>query len=289
MPDKTYSEEQYRKILKRAAELESERLNNPSGDAAGGLTLDEIAEAASGSGIDPQLIYRAANEIDKGGSSGSNQKEAAVLENDLYVERLIEAEADHELIDAIVAELNHRYRESDEEWYGNKPSVKRYGKSVEWSQTDEWETYERRVLLQPVGKKLRIRISKRNLWSDSWGSSTTSLAIIFPVLLVAVIGLGTVSDMIYNSFVLGVIAAAILGAAGIPFYRHLEKKKIEKHKLEVETIANDLVTQVLLLKQEGEEESKTRSESMDKIELPDDEKAPGEGERKLPNNLRERN
>lgn len=287
MAKKTYTEAEYKKILKRAAELESERRQQPDDHSTGGLTLDEIAEAASEAGIDPKLIYQAANETEEASDQKQSGNEAIILEKDLYVERLIDAEPNSELTDALVAELNHRFSDGVNDWHGNKPALKRYGKTVEWSQVDEWEMYERRVLLQPVGKKLRIRVSKRLVWGDGWNTGNISMSVFLPVVVVGAVIFGTISDKVYDSFTLGIVAALLLGAAIFPAAKYYNKQSISKHKNEVEKITAELVSQVNLMKEQGAYQKATKTGSLQDIEIPDEhEKSESTG---LKNNLKERN
>src|SRR5690625_2247907 len=59
MPDRTYTEEEVAALFQRAAELQVERGRRPAG-AGTGLSFDDLLGIAADSGLDPQLLRRAA-------------------------------------------------------------------------------------------------------------------------------------------------------------------------------------------------------------------------------------
>lgn len=63
-PARRYSEDEVGRLLERATEIQ--RREGSTAASAGGLTLRELEEIAAEAGIDPQLLRRAASELDAG-------------------------------------------------------------------------------------------------------------------------------------------------------------------------------------------------------------------------------
>jgi hypothetical protein len=178
MENRTFTKQEIEQIIKRAAELESEQLSKSNREMEG-LSLDELVTVASDSGLDPEHVRMAVHELEKGAITESGSAEGRTPDS-VSAERWVNGRLSDELADAVVADLKHRYDASeaetswhsewhDDEWeeHRGKSSVQKTGRSVEWKHIDKTGSLETRVLLQPRGKKIRVRVTKRNLWGSS--------------------------------------------------------------------------------------------------------------------------
>jgi len=120
MSNHTFTEEEITRIIKKAAQLESQQQGMV--DAKPGLTLEELVRAASDAGLDPENIRIVAREIQEGVAT-----EDISLKNNfrgqVFAERWIEGRLSDELADSVIADLKHRYDASEaerswfREWY----------------------------------------------------------------------------------------------------------------------------------------------------------------------------
>lgn len=237
MENHTFTEEEITKILKRAAQLESEQ-HQIKDERRPGLTLDELIATASDAGLDPENIRIAARALKEEPESESKTN----TENNpdrVFAERWVQCKLSDEVVDAVIAELKHRYDASEaetswfEEWSDEswderfgKSSVQKTGKSTEWKHIDQYGALETRVLMQPRGKQVRVRVAKQNLWNSSGEGPGSE---IFEYLAAIPFAAGLVVFFLVSY---GFIANALIGFAtyvGLEFItRPLIKKMKEK-------------------------------------------------------------
>lgn len=283
MSERIFNEEEISRIIKRAAELESERQRR-HGDYSGGrgLSLDELVEVASGTGIDPESVRQAVEELNQKGGAKTAKKKAGVRDKELFVERWLDHIPHKESLDHIIADLDHRYRDSSSDFWHmfGKPKVKRNGKSVEWFHTDTWGTYETRVLMQPVGNRYRIRISRRNTWGGSWDSSMGG---IWMYLLYFVIPFVMMFSWFMDAVWLGAIVSVAAFFLVHPVVKKLHARFVEKHKSELEGTADEMVEHFLAYA-----ESAMESEESGTIAIDDDLYDRAKPKNQLRNELRHR-
>src|SRR5690625_2405471 len=105
MPDRTYTEEEVAALFQRAAELQVERGRRPTGST--GLSFDELARIAADSGLDPQLLRHAAQEMDAKRGARTMRKGKSGSES--YAEYSFAGRLDDHAVEDIIAELKHRY------------------------------------------------------------------------------------------------------------------------------------------------------------------------------------
>ncbi|AXI99546.1 hypothetical protein CYPRO_0259 [Cyclonatronum proteinivorum] len=180
MSDRLFSEEEVAKVIRRAAELEAARSRNAKGSSNAGLSVKELEEIASASGLDPELVRQAATELDSSESTphtASPEGKAIIDGNEIYAESWIDANAEPALIDLLITELNHKHGTSEDDvtWWNNltgdypgKARVKRNKHATEWIYTDSWQMSTTRVLFQGRNGRLRIRVSKRDTYGGTW-------------------------------------------------------------------------------------------------------------------------
>lgn len=238
MPERTFSEEEIARILKRASELELER-----GSARGhsGLTLDELSSIASESGLDPDLVKRAADELSQPASKKFTGKKRGVLEETVYGERWLDFIPNQQNIDTIIADLDHRFRSGSSEFWHlfGKPKTKKNGKIIEWYHKDTWGYFETDVLMQPVGKKYRIRMNKRNGSGMSWDGEYYMyywMAAFF--MSAGLITSGYFLDYLWQ----GIAISAVLFSILFPQIKKLSDARKQKHLDKIDDVLDDMIT-----------------------------------------------
>ena len=264
MAKKNYSEKEVAQIFKRAAELESkqsEQFNTIEGGP--GLSLDELSQIATDAGLDPENVLRAAEELSPSTQPGSKtgHQTASVKDNEVIAEQWVSGDLTDDQLDLIISDLNHRYNASHEKvnWMDNilhdatldanqKSTVKRTGKSLEWKTAIEYGSEEIRVLVQPRGDKIRIRVAKRNVYGNTF-EETDSVGGFLPYIpyLAGIIMLFALpNSLLINAgfAVLTFFICQILISRNSEWIRKKfsdsKKNTLEKYQNEVQTVARDL-------------------------------------------------
>lgn len=292
-------------MIKRAVELEAERSVLREKSSRQGLSLSELEKIAAESGIDPELIQRAAEEFEKGTAIPELDKReaASVKKDEIVCERWINVDPNVTLLDDMVTELNHCYGTSDKDvnwwdqfWddYKGKAKVRKTSTSLEWHYTDEWGYYSTRVLFQNRGGKFRIRVSKRQLWDMEWSSENDyAWTLLLTLPLFAVIG-GTLSFSLLETAWPGIAGGAIISFVSYPIIKYFSNRSLNKHKAQVTDTANDLAELALQLSNEdiGVYKQTKRTDKQERESIPieitdhDENENPGGG--RLRNSLREK-
>ncbi len=266
MSNQTFSEEEIARIIKKAAQLESQQQN--SDDSKPGLTLEELATAASDAGLDPENIRIAAKQI-RQDSTQNKITRTTDTSGQVFAERWVNGKLSEELTDSVIADLKHRYDASeaernwfkewhDESWEENygKSSVQKTGRSVEWKHIDKSGSLETRVLIQPRGKQIRVRVSKRNIWDEKGGPGGEVYEYIAGIPFVAgIVLLFTLPFEFLVNAMIGMITFIGLQIVISPFVKklrdkwgdrlfHRKRNRIEdnraSYKNEVEKVSGDL-------------------------------------------------
>jgi hypothetical protein len=267
MSDHTFTKEEISRIIKKATQLEKHQLSKD--DEERGLTLEELITAASDAGLDPENIRIVARELREGKVTEETSLDFN-FKGQVFAERWIEGRLSDELADSVIADLRHRYDASeaekswfnewrDEEWEKDfgKSTVQKTGRSVEWKHIDRSGSLETRVLLQPRGKQIRVRVSKRNLWDEKGaGPGGEVFEFIDAIPLVAGIALlFTLPFDFFINMVVGLLAYIGLKFIVLPLNRKLREKwgrklfyrnrprieeNRERYKMEVELLADDI-------------------------------------------------
>ena len=264
-----YSEEEVTRLIRRAIELEAGRSVAEDDSSGAGLTITEIEQVAAEAGIDPELIQKAANELNSvineaDPSNALNTKSIdnrgkghpEIRSNEIYCERWVDAQPGRETLNSLVTELNHRFATSDEiSWwdklwdsYEGKAKIRRTDGTLEWHYTDEWQYYTTRVLMQKRGDRFRIRVSKRQSWGMNWESQWWMYLSFIPVFMV--VG-GFLGYHLIDSAWLGITAGLGLSLTTYPFIKMYTTRNLDKHKDEVAQLADDLAAYTIQFEQEN--------------------------------------
>lgn len=154
--ERTFSGDQLRDVLKRAAELQGSGASSSEGPA---LTVAELEQVAKGAGLDPAHIRQAVREMD---AARVSRRTTDASDTHLFVERWIELPMTPRTKDIVKAELSHLH-DVPLQWMLSNP--------FEWTTTkqvgDTWELNFRslsradlRVSLQPRGDEVRLRLAR---------------------------------------------------------------------------------------------------------------------------------
>ena len=296
MTNRIFSEEEVQKLIKRAAELEAERSVAGRDSSENGLTIDELKNIASNSGLDPQLIEQAASEMD---STSSDPKEnVRVNRDEIATELWLDRQPDRETMELLVTELNHIYGTTDElNWWDNlwgthegKAKVTRTSNSTEWNYKTEAGMYSTRVLLQQRGERFRIRVSKRQIFGLEWDNVVSQLYMILPIAVIFGVMGGAISTSVLSNGWPGILGGLVLSLFSYPIIRYFVKRSVEKNKAEVANTVRQL-TKLVLESTKGKNKqsaSTDKSQSTSRIEIPDTTEKPDSQTGRLRNNLREK-
>ena len=288
MSKRVFSQDEVQQLIRRAAELESERSVSGIENSKNGLTIDELKSVASEAGLDPELLEQAAAEMDT--SSSKTKENLRVKREEIVSEIWLDRRVDKATIDALITELNHIYGTSDELSWWDKLSASHQGKakvkqtsgSAEWDYKTEMGMYSTRVLMQQRGERFRVRVSKRQLMGLEWEDSLQILVFMIPIVVTLCVlgGLGGAALMDGEEWP-GILAGLMLSLLSYPLVQHLLNRAVEKHKAEVADTTQQLVK--LVIESSSHKEHHTASE-FDFAEEPETTSSSSKG--KLRNSLR---
>jgi len=278
MANRIFSEDEVQKLIKRAAELEAERSVAGRDSSENGLTIDELKNIASSSGLDPQLIEQAASEMDS--TSSDTKENVRVNRDEIATEVWLDRRPDRETMELLVTELNHIYGTTDElNWWDNlwgthegKAKVTRTSNSTEWNYKTEAGIYSTRVLMQQRGERFRIRVSKRQILGLEWDNVVSQLYMILPIAVIFGVMGGAISTSVLSNGWPGILGGLVLSLFSYPIIRYFVKRSVEKNKAEVANTVRQL-TKLVLESTKGENKQSTstvKSQSASRIEIPDD-------------------
>jgi hypothetical protein len=153
MPGKRlYTEKDISAILRRATEMQRTR----GRDDTPGLSLEELQQVAEDVGIEPDLVRRAALEMEEGETPKSDRLFGGPVEIDR--EWMIDGELTDERWEDALGEIRRTYSAEGE--------VRREGRTWDWVHRDQMGGRVH-VSMSPAGSKTRFRISygmKEWLW-----------------------------------------------------------------------------------------------------------------------------
>jgi hypothetical protein len=301
MSKRIYTQQEVATIIRRAVELEAERSVKREKNSREGLSISELEQIAAESGIDPELVHEAVNDLSNRRPEADELKKekASVKRDEIVSERWLNIELQSRILDDMVTELNHRYGTSDQDitWWDNlwnsyngKAKVRKSSGSLEWQYTDEFGYYTTRVLLQSRGEKFRIRVSKRQLWGMEWNTGKNDYiypAVFFPVFIA--LG-GVLSFSFLNTAWPGIAGGAVLSTLLYPVVKYFRTRSLQKHQNEVTETANTLIDLAMqLLSEPGstrEKKSGFDNEIIIPIEITDENENEKQSNGRLRNKLR---
>ena len=262
MSKRIFSQDEIKQLIKKAAELESERSVSGRENLENGLTIDELKNIASETGLDPELIEQAASDMED--VPVVQKEKVRVNRDEIASEVWLDQKPDKETMDMLIKDLNHMYGTTDELNWWEKLWRKHKGKAVvertpnmtEWIYTSPSGAFTTRVLLQQRGKRFRIRVSKRLINNMVWDSAiNTVFYLVIPIAFILVIFGLAVSDEILGTIWPGIVIGLLLSLLSYPLLRKIDKKHIKEQKVEAEKTIHTLSELILHSKSERKNRS----------------------------------
>ncbi len=235
MAERTYSEEEMASMLELASKLQAKAAKNA--DNRSGLTLTELETIAAEAGLDPIHLRQAATQLFDQKVAISHGKSSTSASHN-YVDQWVVAELTDEGWEEVVSELRHRY-DSDlgqmmgggVEGYGRgKASV--VGRSREWKHMS-MSGIETRVIVQPRGESLQVKLSQRVGWGGTMAESITY------GMILAMIASG-IGAAVGQAVIWAVLWFAIAMAAFVPMIAYADKAWRKKKHVELEELGTRL-------------------------------------------------
>ncbi|MEM8558885.1 MAG: hypothetical protein AAGG50_13785 [Bacteroidota bacterium] len=156
MPDRIYTEDQVRAIIKRAVELQE---HTPKPEH--GLTIDELERLGEEVGLDASFLRMAASEVANTGQT--LERRSDMTDTHVVVERWIEGPLSTEGWEDAIAMLRERFGIDAASWSGQSSGAGRLetvGNAQEWTHTSGLGV-ETRVGVSERGDRVRLRITQR--------------------------------------------------------------------------------------------------------------------------------
>lgn len=150
LPSRRYDDKEIARLLKRATELQAREPQHLERD---GLTLKELEGVAREAGIDPDLLRRAASELDQEPASGGLGPMLAGEQTSLVIERAFDGELDHAGLESLVPYVNLAA-----DLTGSISSV---GRTLNFSGGGQQSTRSIQVIISSRDGQTRIRIEER--------------------------------------------------------------------------------------------------------------------------------
>ena len=159
MPDRVFTEEEVREIVRRASQQQAEDAERREAHEHG-LTLADLERLGEEVGLDPVYLRAAADAVQSG------QRPVAQTETQTDTHVVVERRMDHpftaEAWEDTVEMLRQRFGLDMGTWYGNGSGgrVEQVGRAHEWSHMSQWGT-ETRVSVSERGGHTRLLLSQR--------------------------------------------------------------------------------------------------------------------------------
>ena len=159
MPDRVFTEEEVREIVRRASEQQAEDAERRQAREHG-LTLADLERLGEEVGLEPAYLRAAADAV----QSGRRPVVQTETQTDthLVVERRIDTPFTPEAWEDTVAMLRQRFGLDMGTWYGNNSGgrVEQVGRAHEWTHINQWGT-ETRVSVSERDGQTRLLLSQR--------------------------------------------------------------------------------------------------------------------------------
>ena len=234
MAERKYSEEEMSNLLKRAARLQAKAARHT--DSRPGLTLKELETIAAEAGLDPMHLHQAAAELYEPDVASAHRKTSTNASHN-FVDQWVAGELTDARWEEVVAELRHRYDSNlgqmmgGGELYG-KGQISQVGRAKEWTHMS-MSGIETRVIVQPRGESLQVKLSQRVGWGSTIAESITYGMSIS--LVIAVIA-GGISD----SGMIGALAMVASMLVSVPLISYADTAWRKKKHKELEELADRL-------------------------------------------------
>lgn len=217
---RTYSQDEVREIIRRAAETTAERERLQSDDS--GLSIDDLADLATATGIDPQIMIDAARSLDRHVEEPFEKRHMGVKISAAHAFR-VEGPFSEEDWQALVADCRSTF--------GAKGHVN------ETSGLREWSNGNLHVLVEPAGKDTIIRMRTHRGSAQSMLNGGLAMSIAVFVMMFSSLAEGRALTDLFGLAMLLIAAIFAIGAvvvSGLRNWSRTRKSQMEALGLRVE-------------------------------------------------------
>lgn len=197
---RTYSQDEVREIIRRAADATAERERRESENS--GLTLDDLRDLASSTGIDPEVMTEAARSLDREVDEPFEKRLMGLKISAAHAIRL-EGPFTDEDWQALVADCRRTF--------GAK------GKLHDVSGLREWSNGNLHVLVEPTGDDVVIRMRTHNGVAQNMMPAGVAMSIAFIAMMISALGDGRPASDLFGAVM--VLVAALFGAGALGYTR----------------------------------------------------------------------
>ena len=239
MPDRVFTEEEVKAIIRRASLRQEEEAERKEAHQHG-LTLEDLEQLGTEVGLDPKHLRAAAEELRSGRPIAVDAERRT--DTHVVVERRIDRPFTPEAWEDTVVLLRQRFGMDMAMWYGGSGTgrVEQVGRAHEWVHVSQLGV-ETRVSASERGGQTRLILSQRVGMASSkvegWAIA------IFAGLVLGLLG-GTTAGAAFDSgtaFLLAFIAVTLLTTlAGAPLIARLDRAWREKRLRHLKSLAAEI-------------------------------------------------
>ncbi len=223
---RTYTEAEAQKVFARVAERQ-----RVAGSAAGGLSLEDLEEAARAAGLDPTLVAAAASEIDV----PEPQRGLLGVPTETVRHRVVRGHVSDEAWEAMVAAARTEF--------GRTGTAGQVGRTREWTAATGGGNAQAvtRVALEPVGTDTRIVVTRSSrdfaLGFTIAGAITAVMAVLFGALF----AFGVDPELWIPAVILAVQSTLFLGGTqiGLRVWHRRQTVRVDALLDRLELVARD--------------------------------------------------
>lgn len=193
---RTYSQDEVREIIRRAAETTAERERLQSDDS--GLSINDLADLATATGIDPQIMIDAARSLDR---EVEETFEKRLLGVKISAAHAIRVEGSFSEADwqALVADLRSTFEAK--------------GKLNQTSGLREWSNGNLHVLVEPAGGDTIIRMRTVNGGAQRMGAAGMAMTFAMVIMMMSAFPEARSTGDLFGTVML--VFAALFGAGAL--------------------------------------------------------------------------
>jgi len=193
---RTYSQDEVREIIRRAADATAEKERKASEDT--GFSLDDLRDLASSTGIDPEVMAEAARSLDR---EVEEPFEKRVLGMKISAAKAIRIEGPF----------------TEEDWQALvsdcRTTFKAKGSVHDASGLREWSNGNLHILVEPAGDDVIIRMRTHHGATQQMAAGSIAMAMAMFVMVITALAEGATAPEMLGT--VAFLAAAVFGAGGL--------------------------------------------------------------------------
>ena len=236
LPPHRYGDREVARILKRATELQRAE---PSAPDPAGLTLSDLTEIAREAGIDPEILRRAAAELEIGGRASTLGGRLAGAPLTLRIEQSVSGEIPVDRFDAIIPRI--------QEAAGGQGTASAVGRTLTWSSHTTDKTSSQQVLISSSEGRTLIR------WEERFSGLAGALfgGIVAGGGVGIGLGLGTALGAALGSATLGFGLPVVIGGGSYMLARTIYSRIVRRREAAARQVVAEIAGYVATLSNSG--------------------------------------